>query len=119
MKHKPSPAIRSGLACALGVGLQMTACTSKPADTKSAQPASSPTVPPLSEPQGGAKIGKAYRDSTPGQRPGPPAAPKGAPNVQIVLVDDAGTGSAATLPECSFPPETRRLFGVVTHSRES
>jgi hypothetical protein len=33
MKISRGTAIRSGLACALGVGLQMMACTSKPADT--------------------------------------------------------------------------------------
>ena len=41
----------------------------------------------------GAKVGQTAAESSPGRIPGPPQAPKGAPNIVIVLLDDVGFGS--------------------------
>ena len=43
-----------------------------------------------------AKVGKTYKDSTPGKLPTPPIAPKGAPNIVVVLLDDVGFGATGT-----------------------
>ena len=41
-------------------------------------------------------IGRTYRDSDPAQFPQPVQAPKGAPNVVLILIDDAGFGQFST-----------------------
>lgn len=42
------------------------------------------------------KVGKTYKDSDPPQFPQPVQAPKGAPNVVLILLDDTGFGQYAT-----------------------
>ena len=41
-------------------------------------------------------VGRTYRDSDPAQFPQPVQAPKGAPNVVLILIDDAGFGQFST-----------------------
>jgi arylsulfatase A-like enzyme len=41
-------------------------------------------------------VGRTYRDSDPAQFPQPVPAPKGAPNVVLILIDDAGFGQFST-----------------------
>src|SRR4030095_15191275 len=41
-------------------------------------------------------VGRTYRDSDPAQFPPPVQAPKGAPNVVLILIDDAGFGQFST-----------------------
>lgn len=55
------------------------------------------TVLPLDMPSVvGAQVGKTYKDSKPGPLPQPVAAPKGAPNVVVVLLDDVGFAASST-----------------------
>jgi len=42
------------------------------------------------------KVGRTYKDSDPAQFPQPVQAPKGAPNVVLILIDDAGFGQFST-----------------------
>jgi arylsulfatase len=41
-------------------------------------------------------VGRTYKDSDPGKFPQPVQAPKGAPNVVLILIDDAGFGQFST-----------------------
>jgi arylsulfatase A-like enzyme len=41
-------------------------------------------------------VGRTYRDSDPAQFPQPVQAPKGAPNIVLILIDDAGFGQFST-----------------------
>jgi hypothetical protein len=50
---------------------------------------------PKPDPAFKGKIGETYRDSTP-DYPQPVTAPKGAPNVLLVLLDDVGFGMCST-----------------------
>ena len=50
---------------------------------------------PIPDPAFTGKIGETYKDSTPSY-PQPVKAPKGAPNVLIILLDDVGFGMAVT-----------------------
>lgn len=54
------------------------------------------SILPQPEPKIEAKVGKTYKDSTPGQLPTPPRAPNGAPNVVVVLLDDVGFAASQT-----------------------
>lgn len=54
-----------------------------------------PVLPPP-EKKIQATVGPTYATSKPGHIPGPPAAPKGAPNVVVVLLDDVGFGATGT-----------------------
>src|SRR5262249_41254521 len=54
------------------------------------------------------KIGRTYKDSTP-SFPQPLAAPKGAPNVVLVLLDDVGFGHASTFGGPIETPTLDRL----------
>jgi arylsulfatase len=42
-------------------------------------------------------VGRAYLDSGPAQFPQPVKAPKGAPNIVLILLDDVGFGQSARL----------------------
>jgi arylsulfatase len=65
--------------------------------TTSALAAKVPDNLPQPDPVFKGKIGETYHDSTPD--PGlfaSPTAPKGAPNVLLILIDDAGFGASST-----------------------
>jgi len=63
-------------------------------DAKPAAPAASEGLP-LPDPAFTGKIGTTYADSTPNY-PMPLRAPKGSPNVLLILLDDVGFGMAST-----------------------
>jgi arylsulfatase len=58
--------------------------------------AGTPTVLPRPDFHFQGTVGRTYKDSDPGQFPQPVQAPKGAPNVVLILIDDAGFGQFAT-----------------------
>lgn len=55
-----------------------------------------PTVLPRPDFEFKGRIGKTYKDSDPPQFPQPVKAPKGAPNVVLILLDDTGFGQYST-----------------------
>jgi arylsulfatase len=57
---------------------------------------SAQTVLPQPDPQYQGKIGNTLADSGPQQFPHPPSAPKGAPNIFLVLTDDVGFAASST-----------------------
>jgi len=61
----------------------------------SGQAASGRSSLPAPDPRFEGKIGQTYKDSTPSY-PQPVKAPKGAPNVLLILLDDVGFGMAST-----------------------
>ncbi len=58
--------------------------------------ASTPDVLPRPDFHFPGEIGRTYLDSDPAQFPQPVAAPEGAPNILLVLIDDAGFGQFST-----------------------
>jgi arylsulfatase A-like enzyme len=58
--------------------------------------AGTPTVLPRPDFRFPGEIGRTYRESDPAQFPKPAEAPKGAPNVLLILIDDAGFGQFST-----------------------
>lgn len=66
---------------------------------ENAAPAPTPGTPSVLPPPDfhfPGNIGRTYRDSDPAQFPQPVQAPKGAPNVVLILIDDAGFGQFST-----------------------
>lgn len=75
---------------------------STPSQAQNANP-QAPTISPIDrkvlpipEPSIESTVGKTYKDSKPGKLPMPPVAPKGAPNVVVVLLDDVGFAATQT-----------------------
>ena len=58
--------------------------------------ANTPTVLPRPDFRFPGNVGRTYLDSDPPQFPQPVQAPKGAPNVVLILIDDAGFGQFST-----------------------
>jgi arylsulfatase len=54
-------------------------------------------------------VGRTYKDSDPSQFPQPVQAPKGAPNVVLILIDDAGFGQFSTFGGLVPSPTMDRL----------
>src|SRR5262245_20199921 len=63
---------------------------------------------PYADPPFRGKVGETFKDSTP-DFPQPVKAPKGAPNVLIVLLDDVGFGHASTFGGAAETPTLDRL----------
>ncbi|SCW61950.1 arylsulfatase [Sphingobium faniae] len=61
-----------------------------------AAPAQAGNVLPLPEPGFQGKVGRTFRESDPPAPPPPVQAPKGAPNIVVIMLDDAGFGQYAT-----------------------
>src|SRR5262245_64826449 len=55
-----------------------------------------PTVLPRPDFHFTGSVGRTFKDSDPPQFPQPVQAPKGAPNVVLILIDDAGFGQFST-----------------------
>ncbi len=68
----------------------------EPVSSPDAPPAETPDVLPRPDFHFPGEIGRTYLDSDPAQFPQPVAAPKGAPNVLLVLIDDCGFGQYGT-----------------------
>src|SRR5215467_10419278 len=87
--------------CLLAVGLVISPCRTVAADTgRSALPV------PLSPFKG--TIGKTYKESKEDWQ-SPPAPPKGAPNVLIILLDDVGFGQTSTFGGPVNTPTLQKL----------
>src|SRR5258706_6432756 len=78
-----------GTAVCLGVLLQFSSHAL-------AQTPNTPTVLPRADFHFQGTVGRTYLDSDPPQFPQPVQAPKGAPNVVLILIDDAGFGQFST-----------------------
>jgi arylsulfatase len=79
------------------------------AQNAQAQPALTPGAQlPKPDPAFKGKIGQTYRDSTP-SFPQPIRAPKGAPNVLIILLDDVGFGMCSTFGGPVPTPNMQKL----------
>jgi len=80
------------------------------AQTAQAQaPAGTPKVLPHPDFKFDGKIGKTYKDSDPPQFPQPVQAPKGAPNVVLIMLDDTGFGQYSTFGGAVPSPALERL----------
>ncbi len=58
------------------------------------------------------RVGKTYKDSDPPQFPQPVKAPKGAPNVVLILLDDSGFGQYSTFGGGVPSPTMDKLAAV-------
>ena len=72
-------------------------------------PAETPAVLPRPDFHFPGEVGRTFADSDPGQFPKPTQAPKGAPNVLLILVDDAGFGQFSTFGGAIPSPTMDRL----------
>ncbi|MBX7075376.1 MAG: arylsulfatase [Pirellulales bacterium] len=79
--------------------------------TDSAVTNGTPAVLPRPDFQFSGKVGKTYKDSDPPQFPQPIQAPKGAPNVVLILLDDTGFGQYSTFGGGIPSPTLDRLAG--------
>jgi hypothetical protein len=82
------------------------------------QPAETPDVLPRPDFHFPGQIGRTYLDSDPAQFPQPVSAPKGAPNVLLILIDDCGFGqygarSAAASLRRPWTSWRRKGFGTI------
>jgi len=59
-------------------------------------PASTPATLPRPDFRFPGEVGRTYQESSPPQFPQPVQAPKGAPNIVLILIDDAGFGQFST-----------------------
>jgi arylsulfatase len=64
----------------------------EPPDTSSSASPGTPTVLPRPDFRFQGRVGKTYKESDPPEFPQPVQAPKGAPNVVLILLDDSGFG---------------------------
>jgi arylsulfatase len=80
---------------ALLVALASFVLTSAPIAQQPPPPSTPQTLPPPDFRFPGA-VGRTYQDSDPGRFPQPVQAPTGAPNVVLILIDDAGFGQFST-----------------------
>jgi arylsulfatase A-like enzyme len=82
------------------VALALILALSSPAfgqgQDKTFPPANTPSVLPRPDFHFPGNVGRTYLDSDPPQFPQPVQAPKGAPNVVLILIDDAGFGQFST-----------------------
>jgi len=93
---KPLRAI-SAKKVALAVLALILALTSPAfAQDQSFPPANTPSALPRPDFRFPGNVGRTYLDSDPAQFPQPVQAPKGAPNVVLILIDDAGFGQFST-----------------------
>ena len=85
------PCVSNAKAFALGASLLMTTCAAALAQDAAVAPRGQ-AVLPYAEQKYRGNVGPTYLDSDPAQFPAPRKAPKGAPNVLLILLDDCGFG---------------------------
>jgi arylsulfatase A-like enzyme len=68
-----------------------------------------PVVLPFSEPTFQGEVGRTFKDSDPPQFPRPVRPPQGAPNVVVILLDDAGFGQFSTFGGGTPSPTADKL----------
>ena len=86
--------------------------------TNSTSDGGTPKVLPRPDFEFKGKVGKTYKDSDPPQFPQPVKAPKGAPNVVLILLDDITSKSVradASLPAGAGADEILAHFEQCTH----
>src|SRR5580765_9124706 len=74
-----------------------------------ARPGDTPSVLPRPDFHFPGSVGRTYADSDPAQFPQPVQAPKGAPNVVLILIDDAGFGQFSTFGGLVPSPTMEKL----------
>lgn len=98
------------IAAALVCALALTTAQAQQAPLPKAAAARDRSVLPPPPPQFSGKIGQTYRESTPDWAPALPlAAPEGAPNVLIIVLDDVGFGHIASYGGSIETPNLDRL----------
>src|SRR5262245_24344463 len=91
------PVLRSAFATAALVTVALTCALASPARSSDTFPApSTPSVLPRPDFHFPGSVGRTYLDSDPPQFPQPVQAPKAAPNIVLILLDDAGFGQFGT-----------------------
>lgn len=97
MSRPPSPCWRLAACCVIGwaavAGLRAEALARGADDPPRG---ATPKVLPRPDFHFDGKVGRTYKDSDPPQFPQPVQAPKGAPNVVLILLDDTGFGQYST-----------------------
>lgn len=89
------PAAQVAAGCLLG-GLAATGRLGRVLAQPPEGPAGTPKVLPRPDFEFKGKVGRTYKESDPPQFPQPVQAPKGAPNVVLILLDDTGFGQYVT-----------------------
>src|SRR5262245_47069678 len=79
--------------CSLGIALASLPVVR--AQTATSSPGT-PSVLPRPDFHFQGNVGRTFQDSDPPQFPQPVRAPKGAPNIVLILIDDAGFGQFST-----------------------
>lgn len=79
------------------------------AQTPSANKPTAPVVLPMEEPRFKGDLGRTFQDSDSPQFPQPVRPPKGAPNVLLILLDDAGFGQFSTFGGGTPSPNVDKL----------
>jgi arylsulfatase A-like enzyme len=81
---------------ALVLGSVLATTAAAQSQDKTFPPANTPSALPRPDFRFPGNVGRTYLDSDPPQFPQPVQAPKGAPNVVLILIDDAGFGQFST-----------------------
>src|SRR5262245_27842396 len=79
------------------------------AEASASRPAATPSVLPRPDFHFSGNVGRTYADSDPAQFPQPVQAPKGAPNILLILIDDVGFGQFSTFGGLVPSPTMDRL----------
>ena len=93
------PVLRSVLATTALASIALACAPAIPASAQSPDPFPAPSTPsvlPRPDFRYQGTVGRTYLDSDPPQFPQPVQAPKGAPNILLILLDDAGFGQFGT-----------------------
>lgn len=88
--------MRSRLIAALLAGTALFGWSGGAFAQQPSAPAGTPTVLPRPDFRFQGNVGRTFLDSDPAQFPQPVQAPKGAPNIVLILLDDAGFGQFST-----------------------
>src|SRR5262245_34813646 len=96
MRTKDSRSATTLVIVVLLYGWLVVASRAQPAPGGQTPPPSTPSVLPRPDFHFPGNVGRTYLDSDPPQFPQPVQAPKGAPNVVLILLDDAGFGQLST-----------------------
>lgn len=102
---------RSARALGIATLLSFTIASSSFTHAQQA-PASLPSAPvvlPLAEPRYSGDVGRTFKESDKPQFPQPARLPKGAPNILVILLDDAGFGQFSTFGGATPSPTMDRL----------
>lgn len=81
--------------CMISGGVSATAQSAEPAKVKAAPPRPQ-TILPFAPFRFTGSVGRTIDDSDPPEFPQPPTPPEGAPNIVLILIDDAGYGQFGT-----------------------